>query len=158
MFEAEITLGLLLLVWIAYEIFGRPTISAFAYITDLSYYIRIASGLCVLAYLYWQARENPSGLNDTLNLAKQVMTHTHKTDRYADSGKEKRNVTNLMKKTVAANQKWSCAHCKEMLDSSYEVDHKIALFNGGSNDIENLVALCRNCHGKKTMKERLPTK
>jgi hypothetical protein len=158
MLEAELTFGLLLLVWIGYEIFGRPVIATFAYLTDWSYYIRIASGLCVLAYLYWQAKENPSGFNDSLDFAKQVMTHTSTTARYTESGKEKRNVTNLMKKTVAANQKWSCAHCKEILDSSYEVDHIVALFNGGTNDLDNLVALCRNCHGKKTMKERLPTK
>lgn len=155
MFEAELTFGFLLLVWIGYEIFGRPALSAFAYLVDWSYTLRIAGGLCVLAYLYWQAKENPSGLNDTLEFTKQLMTHT---DRATPIRKETRNVTNLMKKTVAANQKWSCAHCNEMLDSSYEVDHTLALFNGGTNDMDNLVALCRNCHGKKTMKERLPTK
>jgi hypothetical protein len=160
MFEAEITFGLLLLIWIAYELFGRPVINAFVYLTDWSYYIRIASGLGVLAYLYWQAKENPSGLTDTLDFAKQLMTQSSdSTSRYTPHpGKEKRNVTNLMKKTVAANQSWRCGHCNEILDSSYEVDHKLALFNGGTNEMDNLVALCRNCHGKKTMKERLPTK
>ena len=156
MFEAELTIGLLLLVWIGYEVFGRPAIATLAYLTDWSYTIRIAGGLCVLAYLYWQAKENPSGLNDTLDFAKQIMTQSSERTNRAYPGKEKRNVTNLMKKTVAANQKWSCAHCNEMLDSSYEVDHKLALFNGGTNDMDNLVALCRNCHGKKTMNERLP--
>jgi len=155
MFEAELTVGFLLLIWIGYEIFGRPALSAFAYLADWSYSIRIAGGLCLLVYLYWQAKKNPSGLNDTLDFAKQLMIHTDRTNRIDVPTKEKRNVTNLMKKTVAANQKWSCAHCKEMLDSSYEVDHKLALFNGGTNDMDNLVALCRNCHGKKTMKERL---
>lgn len=160
MFEAELTIGLLLLVWIGYEMFGRPAIAALTYVTDWSYTIRIASGLGVLAYLYWQAKENPSGLNDTLDFAKQIMIHAPVEATIRGSGKEKekekRHVTNLMKKTVAANQKWVCAHCKEILDSSYEVDHTLALFNGGTNDIDNLVALCRNCHGKKTMKERLP--
>jgi len=27
------------------------------------------------------------------------------------------------------------------------------LFKGGSNEINNLIALCRNCHGKKTLLE-----
>jgi len=158
MFEAELTFGFLLLIWIGYEIFGRPALSAFAYLADWSSTIRIVSGICVLVYLYWQAKENPSGLADTLEVAKQLMIHTGQTNHNSEPTKEKRNVTNLMKKTVAANQKWSCAHCNEMLDSSYEVDHKLALFNGGTNDMDNLVALCRNCHGKKTMNERLPTK
>ncbi len=161
--EAEITIGLLLIVWIGYELFGRHVIATLAYLTDWSYILRIASGLSVLAYLYWQAKENPSGLTDTLDLAKQMMTHSpppsknrlYEKDTHV---KEKRNVTNLMKKTVAANQAWACAHCKHILDSSYEVDHIVALFNGGTNEIDNLVALCRNCHGKKTMAERLPTK
>jgi cytochrome c553 len=61
----------------------------------------------------------------------------------------------LMKKKVAADQKWACGHCHQTLDESYEVDHKLALFQGGTNELENLIALCRNCHGKKTMQERL---
>lgn len=69
--------------------------------------------------------------------------------------KELRNVTGLMKKKVAANQKWQCGHCKSILDASYEVDHILALFKGGTNDESNLIALCRNCHGNKTVNERL---
>jgi 5-methylcytosine-specific restriction endonuclease McrA len=60
-----------------------------------------------------------------------------------------------MKKQVAAKQGWSCGHCKSILDASYEVDHILALYKGGSNEESNLVALCRNCHGKKTVNERL---
>jgi 5-methylcytosine-specific restriction endonuclease McrA len=26
---------------------------------------------------------------------------------------------------------------------------------GGTNDVDNLVALCRNCHGKKTASENM---
>jgi 5-methylcytosine-specific restriction endonuclease McrA len=29
------------------------------------------------------------------------------------------------------------------------------LADGGSNNVDNLVALCRNCHGKKTTIENL---
>lgn len=64
---------------------------------------------------------------------------------------EKRKVTPLTKKIVASNQKWICSHCKELLDYTYEVDHIIPLFKGGSNQLNNLQALCRNCHGRKTL-------
>jgi hypothetical protein len=67
----------------------------------------------------------------------------------------KRNVTNGQKKYVASIQKWRCGHCDKLLDASYEVDHIHALYKGGTNDLSNLVALCRNCHGMKTTKERL---
>jgi 5-methylcytosine-specific restriction endonuclease McrA len=29
------------------------------------------------------------------------------------------------------------------------------LHNGGTNELDNLVALCRDCHGKKTAMDRL---
>jgi 5-methylcytosine-specific restriction endonuclease McrA len=38
--------------------------------------------------------------------------------------------------------------------STLEVDHKIPLCEGGSNDIKNLWLLCIDCHAQKTSKER----
>jgi 5-methylcytosine-specific restriction endonuclease McrA len=146
MFEAEITLALLLGTWILYELYGRQ---ALQWITDWTWTIRIVGGVALLGYFLYQ---NPS---DTLGLARQVLLDPSLRETPVLRSSSKRNVTGLMKKKVAADQKWTCAHCQQTLDESYEVDHKIALFNGGGNDLENLVALCRNCHGKKTMKERL---
>lgn len=65
----------------------------------------------------------------------------------------KRNVSSLTKKMVASNQEWKCGTCKQTLDYTYEIDHNVPLFKGGSNEISNLIALCRNCHGKKTLLE-----
>ena len=65
----------------------------------------------------------------------------------------KRNVSSLTKKMVASNQEWKCGSCSQILDYTYEIDHHIPLFKGGSNEISNLIALCRNCHGKKTLIE-----
>ena len=70
-------------------------------------------------------------------------------------GTTKRSVSETKKKYVAAQQNWKCDNCKNMLTASFEVDHKIELQFGGSNHVSNLVALCRNCHGEKTMKHRL---
>ena len=67
---------------------------------------------------------------------------------------KKRNVSESKKKFVAANQKWNCNMCGNILDASYEIDHKQPLYKGGGNDINNLQALCRNCHGNKTMVDR----
>ena len=69
--------------------------------------------------------------------------------------KHKRNVSESKKKFIASNQKWKCAHCQNLLDNTYEVDHIIALYKGGSNELNNLEALCRNCHGKKTFMEKM---
>lgn len=67
----------------------------------------------------------------------------------------KRSVSETKKKWVAASQSWKCGECGHMLPSWFEVDHKIRLEYGGSNHVDNLVALCRDCHGKKTAIENL---
>ena len=71
------------------------------------------------------------------------------------NGNTKRSVSETKKKFVAAEQGWKCGECKEQLPAWFEVDHKIRLDSGGSNHIDNLVALCRDCHGKKTALENL---
>ena len=78
-------------------------------------------------------------------------------DRISQSGKKttKRSVSETKKKYVAARQNWKCDDCQNQLTAWFEVDHKIRLEYGGSNHIDNLVALCRECHGKKTTIENL---
>ena len=67
----------------------------------------------------------------------------------------KRSVSETKKKFVASSQNWKCGDCEEQLSAWYEVDHKIRLEYGGSNNLDNLVALCRECHGRKTTIENL---
>lgn len=67
----------------------------------------------------------------------------------------KRCVSETKKKFVAAAQNWMCAGCDHQLDHTFEIDHKLRLEYGGTNDEQNLVALCRNCHGKKTASENM---
>jgi 5-methylcytosine-specific restriction endonuclease McrA len=78
-------------------------------------------------------------------------------NRITQSGKKstKRSVSETKKKYVASNQDWKCGECQKQLNAWFEVDHKIRLEYGGSNHIDNLVALCRECHGKKTTIENL---
>ena len=66
-----------------------------------------------------------------------------------------RSVSGTKKKYVAASQQWKCGECHSQLDAWFEVDHKARLADGGSNHISNLIALCRNCHGKKTTMENM---
>ncbi len=66
-----------------------------------------------------------------------------------------RKVSESTKKMVASNQQWKCFMCHNLLDYSYEIDHNVPLFAGGTNHITNLHALCRNCHGKKTIMEKV---
>ena len=70
-------------------------------------------------------------------------------------GRTKRCVSETKKKFIASNQNWKCAHCSIQLPAWFEVDHKVRLDQGGDNHINNLEALCRNCHGKKTSMESM---
>jgi len=77
--------------------------------------------------------------------------------RITSSGKNgtKRSVSETKKKYVASNQNWKCGNCKSQLDHTFEIDHKVRLEYGGGNDVQNLIALCRNCHGRKTADENM---
>ena len=77
--------------------------------------------------------------------------------RITSSGKNgtKRSVSETKKKYVASSQDWKCGNCKSQLDHTFEIDHKIRLEYGGGNDVQNLIALCRNCHGRKTASENM---
>lgn len=77
--------------------------------------------------------------------------------RMLNSGNDstKRSVSETKKKWVASQQSWRCGMCNAQLQAWFEVDHRISLESGGTNHVNNLVALCRDCHGKKTMMNRL---
>jgi 5-methylcytosine-specific restriction protein A len=72
-----------------------------------------------------------------------------------DSMKFKRSVSESKKKYIASKQGWKCRECSIILPATYEVDHIVRLQHGGSNEIENLQALCPSCHRNKTMMETL---
>ncbi len=133
--------------WVLYELYGRR------FLEEWGSYIRLATGGIVIMGLWWYAGQSPENFADTVGLAKQLLTEAKSTG--SGGTREKRNVSGLMKKKVAASQQWKCGNCKVLLNETYEVDHKLALFQGGTNDESNLVALCPNCHRLKTVEERI---
>tara|TARA_Y100000748_G_scaffold303727_1_gene309856 strand:+ start:2349 stop:2882 length:534 start_codon:yes stop_codon:yes gene_type:complete len=92
-------------------------------------------------------------LNSTLPAPKPM--YVHEKNGLPSMKSTKRSVSESRKKFVAAQQNWTCAGCGCQLPAWYEVDHKQRLEYGGTNEIDNLEALCRDCHGKKTMIENL---
>ena len=63
-------------------------------------------------------------------------------------------ISPLVKKRVAARQRWRCAVCKELLDETFEIDHIVPLFRGGTNDEINLQTLCKRDHTLKSALEQ----
>ena len=97
-------------------------------------------------------------LQDSANNYNSMMNNlTPQQRKILSSGNKstKRSVSETKKKYVAASQNWHCKHCKKQLPAGFEVDHVTKLEYGGSNNIDNLEALCRDCHGKKTAMENL---
>ena len=92
-----------------------------------------------------------------MNMYGQSQQQQHQVNRIMESGKTgtKRCVSETKKKFVASQQSWKCGHCQKQLPAWFEVDHKIRLEHGESNHVDNLVALCRDCHGRKTAMENL---
>lgn len=97
---------------------------------------------------------NGGGEHEVVQVPNQ---QTRYAERMMHSGKKgtKRSVSETKKKFVASRQNWKCGECNDQLNAWFEVDHKIRLEYGGSNHVDNLVALCRECHGKKTTIENL---
>lgn len=125
--------------WILYELYG----------STLKMVLRLVGGAIAVGLMLWYASRNPE---EAFGLVKDmVISNTP----HVKPQTEKRNVSGLMKKKIAASQQWKCGSCSSLLDETYEVDHRLALYKGGSNDPSNLVALCPNCHRKKTVDERL---
>ena len=89
----------------------------------------------------WTTRRQQNSIHKIMTSGKTTATGT---------GPTKRSVSESKKKFVAAQQGWKCGDCQRQLPGWFEVDHKIRLEHGGSNAVDNLVALCRDCHGKKT--------
>ena len=98
---------------------------------------------------------NESGFMENFNDIEPSSTPGQQ--RMIHSGKNgtKRSVSETKKKYVAAQQEWKCGHCQSQLDHTFEIDHRVRLEYGGGNDVQNLIALCRNCHGKKTASENM---
>lgn len=91
--------------------------------------------------------EFTQGGNDTPFYVKKILA--------SGKGATKRSVSETKKKYVASSQDWKCGGCGKKLNAWFEVDHKVRLEYGGGNEVENLVALCRECHGEKTAMENM---
>ena len=69
-----------------------------------------------------------------------------------------RRLTQLMKKKIAAQDRWTCCRCKKTVDHTYKIDHICPRSKGGSDAPANLRLLCRACHGYITAEQRLASK
>lgn len=143
---------------------GFLGISAYAYIKkypgNSKSFLQSANG--IIKYMPID-KEAGDFLTPILDMTKNSIHGTSSISNYSPQQKRmlssggnttKRSVSETKKKYVASQQDWKCKKCGNKLPAWFEVDHKISLEKGGSNHIDNLEALCRDCHGKKTAFDR----
>jgi hypothetical protein len=104
---------------------------------------------------FTNAKNSMDSLSENQNYADYNDTPQHKRMLNSGGNTTTRSVSETKKKYVAAQQSWKCNNCASQLNHTFEVDHKMDLRYGGTNHVSNLVALCRNCHGEKTMQNKL---
>ena len=128
----------------------------FTYARNIIKYMPIDNGTSDLLTPFLDFTNARNSLNEIYNPNIPVQNNSPQMKRMLNSGgTNKRSVSETKKKYVASQQGWKCAHCQSVLDATFEVDHKVDLQYGGTNDVTNLHALCRNCHGKKGMMGRI---
>ena len=66
-----------------------------------------------------------------------------------------KRVTTSLRQMIANNQERKCGQCSNDLQTYFQVDHIIGKQFGGDNSLENLMALCGECHNQKSALENI---
>ena len=64
-------------------------------------------------------------------------------------------MTPSLRQMIANNQERKCGQCSNDLQTYFQVDHIIGKQFGGDNSLENLMALCGECHNQKSALENI---
>lgn len=67
----------------------------------------------------------------------------------------RKSISTIIIKQLLYNQLYKCNTCKCMLPPTYQIDHITPWSETMNNSIENLQALCPNCHAVKTVSDTL---
>lgn len=69
------------------------------------------------------------------------------------SSTNRKQLSEFIKREIAFKQKYLCNICGLILPPAYQFDHIIPHSISYNDDIDNIQALCNNCHGTKTLRE-----
>jgi 5-methylcytosine-specific restriction endonuclease McrA len=72
-----------------------------------------------------------------------------------DSPKKRKALTPYQRASVAAAQEWRCMSCNILFKALWHIDHVVPLADGGADDLQNMQALCADCHMTKTVEENI---
>jgi hypothetical protein len=67
----------------------------------------------------------------------------------------RKKFTSMFRWLVAYSQEYKCALCSMLMPPHFDLDHITPLHKGGTDDRQNLQALCAACHSQKTFGEMM---
>ena len=108
----------------------------------------------ISSFLILLMKKDPAFLNDFTQILKSRETISYNTiKQFVGLLKTDRYVPEKVKKQIYLEQEYKCLKCLKILPITAEVDHIIPLWQGGSNQKENLQGLCCTCHSEKTVED-----
>ena len=120
----------------------------------------VATMIAVILLAWTVCRWNPQTAYTLLKHSHQLFepddaVEPEPTGKVSVSRKKRRGyLSPYTKKTIAFKQGWKCScGCGASLQPDFHIDHKIPLWRGGQDSIENMTAMNSACHNKKTSLE-----
>ena len=87
------------------------------------------------------------------NKMKNKIAALERNANHVKSREKRKKINKDVRLQVVNKQENACGMCNLVLTPYFEIDHIIGLQFGGTDDESNLMALCRECHAKKSIKE-----
>jgi hypothetical protein len=85
-----------------------------------------------------------------LSRAKEKIIFVNKKQQFDETTKRKL-FSEFEKQSIASLNDYQCNVCRaNLVERDFQIDHIIPIANKGKNTIDNLQALCKNCHKRKT--------
>ena len=126
----------------------KDSASMLTHASDIIKYMPIDKNTSDIITPFFDFTKARNSLNTNLRPQEKRMIHS-------GINSNKRSVSETKKKYVASQLGWKCNNCGNQLNHTFQVDHKIDLQYGGTNEVSNLAALCNNCHAIKTSSNNL---
>ena len=103
--------------------------------------IALVLGWCLICYLYNEYTEH----KQENKKIKRSTTRKRAKNKIPQRTISKRSWSDL-RQIILEKYHYNCSICGS--NEEIDVHHKIPIKDGGTNEIENLIAVCRNCHEK----------
>ena len=102
----------------------------------------------VLSHMWNDFGDNGNHMTLLIEKAVSIKVNAKET---ASTKAKRRKISNSKKKAVFENDKYRCVKCDSYIDLT--IDLIIQIINGGSNDLDNLQTLCKQCNSSKCAKD-----